>query len=179
VVIIRPVRKLYGSLPLSSDTRLTSTTALGDWYVKRIVVDRHPLLILVSSTSLLTILTLARDVRGLPGRLAELVASRLKRYGIDQQLIDAERNAMSSVAIAPTADRSVIGIMIEIGKVLPLYLEIGAWDETTLPSVEAQLARTPWHAGRRDSEVVWPDRAIRTLLKDLWSAAHDLHVSDP
>ena len=171
MVIIRPVRKLYASLPLSSDTQLTSTTALGDWYIKRIVVDRHPLLILVSSTSLLTILTPARDVKGLPGRLADLVASRLKRYGVGAQLIDAERNAMSPVAIAPTADRSVIGIMIEIGKVLPLHLEIGGWDETTLPFVEAQLARTPWHAGRRDSEVVWPDRAIHALLENRWRTA--------
>jgi hypothetical protein len=168
MVILRPVRKLYGSLPLSRDTQLASTTALGDWYLKRIVVDRHPLLILVSSTSLLTILTPARDVKGLPDRLADLVASRLKRYGVDRQLIDAEVNAMSSVAIAPTADRSVIGIMIEIGKVLPFHLEIGGWDETTLPFVEAQLARTPWHAGRRDSEVVWPDRAIHALLVDRW-----------
>jgi hypothetical protein len=168
VVILRPVRKLHGSLPISEDAPLGSTTALGDWYVKRIVVDRHPLLIIVSSTSLLTILTPARDVRGLPDRLADLVASRLKRYGVDPQLVDAERNAMSSVAIAPTADRSVIGIMIEIGKELPFHLEIGGWDETTLPFVEAQLARTPWHAGRREGEVVWPDQAIHALLKDRW-----------
>jgi hypothetical protein len=170
MVIVRPVRKLHGSLPLSSDTQLTSTTALGDWYLKRIVVDRHPLLILVSSTSLLTILAPARDVRGLPIRLADLVVSRLKRYGVDPQLIDAERNAMSAVAIAPTADRSVIGIMIEIGKELPFRLEIGGWDETTPPFVEAQLARTPWHAGRRESEVVWPDQAIHRLLADRWRA---------
>lgn len=171
MVILRPVRKLYGSLPPSRDTQLTSTTALGDWYLKRVVVDRHPLLILVSATSLLTILTPARDVKGLPGRLADLVTSRLKRYGVERHLIDAEINAMSSVAIAPTADRSVIGIMIEIGKVLPLHLDIGGWDETTLPFVEAQFARTPWHAGRRDSEVVWPGRAIHTLLEARWRTA--------
>ena len=168
MVVLRPVRKLYASLPPGEEVSAASTTALGDWYVKRIVVDRHPLLILVSSTSLLAIVTPARDVRGLPARLADLVASRLKRHGADARFVEAELSAMTPVAIAPTIDRSVIGIMIEIGKVLPLLLDIGAWDETTLPFVEAKLARTPWHAGRRESDVVWPDRAIHTLLENRW-----------
>jgi hypothetical protein len=170
MVILRPVRKLYGPLPITANAAHASTTALGDWYLKRIVVDRHPLLILVSSASLLAIVVPARDVRGLPARLADLVASRLTRYGIDSRLVEAERNAMTEVSIAPTVDRSVVGILIEIAKELPAHLEIGGWDETTLPFVEAQLARTPWHAGRRDNEVVWPDRAIHTLLENRWRA---------
>lgn len=96
------------------------------------------------------------------------MASRLKRYGVNPGLIDAEAAAMAPVAISPTVDRSVIGIMIEIGKVLPYHLEIGRWDETTLSFVEAQLARTPWHAGRRESEVIWPDRAVHILLENGW-----------
>jgi hypothetical protein len=43
VVILRPVRKLYGALPIPKNAAPVSTTALGDWYRKRIVVDRRPL----------------------------------------------------------------------------------------------------------------------------------------
>ena len=117
------------------------TTALGDWYVNRIVVDRRPLLILVSSTSLLSILAPARDVNGLPNRIAELVGARLRRAGISPELIEAEISAMSPVVLAPTVDRSVVGFMVELAFVVPYHVERGSWDETTLPFVENKLAR--------------------------------------
>jgi hypothetical protein len=39
MVILRPVRKLYGLLPITGNAADASTTALGDWYLKRVVVD--------------------------------------------------------------------------------------------------------------------------------------------
>jgi hypothetical protein len=168
MVVLRPVKALNNSLPLSNISAPASTTALGDWYAKRVVVDRKPLVVLVSSKSLLAIVISARDLRSLPDRLPELVASRLRRHDVDRRLIEREVAAMSPVVIAPTADRSVIGIMIQIANELPAHLEIGAWDESTLPIVEAQIAQTPWHAGRRQDEVIWPDRAIHDLLLKRW-----------
>ena len=79
MVILRPTRKALASLVPLTDVASGSDTALGDWYVNRIVVARRPLLLLVSSRSLLPILAPAREVRGLPMRLPGLVASRLKR----------------------------------------------------------------------------------------------------
>ena len=168
MVILRPTRKLHGPLPISSAVRATSTTALGDWYVNRITVDRRPLLILVSSTSLLPLLTPARDVRGLPGRLADLVATRLNRLGIARRLIDAELLAMEPVELAPTIDRSVLGIMVDFAKCLPYHLEVGGWDDTTLPFIEARLAKTPCRAGRRSDEVIFPEQAAPALLAARW-----------
>jgi len=137
MVVLRPVKALNNSLPLSNISAPASTTALGDWYAKRVVVDRKPLLVLVSS----------------------------KSHDVDRRLIECELGAMSPIVIAPTEDRSVIGIMIQIAKELPAHLEIGGWDESTLPFVEAQIAQTPWHAGRRQDEVIWPDRVIHDLLR--------------
>ena len=57
-------------LPSPSAIVAVSDTALGDWYVNRLVVDRQPLLLLVSSSSLLPLLMPARGVRSLPERLA-------------------------------------------------------------------------------------------------------------
>ena len=143
MVTLRPTRKLRSLLPATEIVPFTSDTALGDWYVNRIVVHRQPLLLFVSSTSLLPMLCPARDVRGLPDRLGALVRARLKRCGIDDQTIDAETRAMNSVVVGPTVDRSVLGIMVEFARVVPYYVEPGQWDETTLRLVEDRLAETP------------------------------------
>src|SRR5262245_55813673 len=119
MVILRPTRKLSSLLPTTAIGQSTSDTALGDWYLNRIVVHRQPLLLLVSSASLLSMLEPARDVRNLPIRLADLVEVRLKRLGTETCAIDAERTAMSRVKIAPTVNRSVLGIMVDFAKSVP------------------------------------------------------------
>lgn len=75
MVVLIATQKVRRYLPKDSEEPDESDTALGDWYVNRIVVDRKPLLILVSSASLLSILTPARSVRTLPDRLRELVTA--------------------------------------------------------------------------------------------------------
>jgi hypothetical protein len=171
MVVLRPTRKLFRSLPPSPSAVAVSDTALGDWYVNRLVVDRRPLLILLSTKSLLAALTLARDVQALPERLPRLIADRLGRLGVAERLIRAEVAAMTPVSIAPTDDRSVMGTLVDFAKVIPDYLEVGAWDETTLPFVEARLAKTPCHAARRFEEVIFPEDDAPTLLEQRWHAA--------
>ena len=111
-----------------------SDTALGDWYVNRLVVDRQPLLLLVSATSLLPILVPARDVRGLPERLPGLVERRLQGFGLDGVVIGAEARVMRDVLVAPTVDRSVLGIMVDFAKAVSWYLE----------PVSGPTRRCPW-----------------------------------
>src|SRR5215831_4671231 len=147
MVILRPIRKLHSILKPSRNVPSTSDTALGDWYVNRVVVDRQPLLLLVSSASLLPMIVPARDVRGLPVKLASLVEGRLKRLGVDESIVDREIVEMGTVVIGQTVDRSVLGIMVDFAKGIPYYLEPGRWDETALRAVEQRLARR--HATRR------------------------------
>ena len=155
-------------LPESPDAGASSETALGDWYVNRLVVDRKPLLILLSSRSLLPILMPDRDVRALPGRLPGLVAARLKRLRVASRLIDAETAAMAPVNIARTTDRSVLGIMVDFAKSIPYSLKRGGWDETTLPFVESRLAETPCYTSRGFEEVIFPERRAPELLAARW-----------
>ena len=159
---------------MSADTLRTSDTALGDWYVNRIVVDRRPLLLLVSSTSLLPILVPARAVRGLPARLASVVDARLRRLGLNDRLIVSETGAMETVMIGPTIDRSVLGIMVDFAKGLPHYLEPGPWDETALIGVEQRLAETPCRASQRSERVIFPDSKAPELLRMQWMANRPL-----
>ena len=170
MVLLRPTRKLLAALPLSAEGDEVSSTALGDWYVNRIVIDRRPLLLLLSSQSLLPILTPARDVRTLPARLPQVLAARLKRLGVPTRLVEAEVAAMPPVRIAKTIDRSVLGIMVDFAKGIPFYLEVGAWDETTLPFVEGRLAETPCHASRPFEAVIFPEKKAPELLAARWHA---------
>ena len=171
MVVLRRTRKLERFLPASARSSPASDTALGDWYVNRLTVDRQPLLLLVSSHSLLPALIPAREVRSLPDRLPEIVALRLQRLAVAPSLIDAELAAMASVAVGPTVDRSVVGIMVDFAKLIPYHLQPGAWDHTMLPSVEASLADTPCHVTRRFEDVVFPYRKAPELLLARWSTA--------
>lgn len=170
MVVLRRTRKLERLLPVSASPPAPSDTALGDWYVNRLTVDRQPLLLLVSSRSLLPILLPARDVRSLPDRLSDIVAARLRRLGVAAFLVGAELRAMEAVAVSVTTDRSVVGIMVDFAKSIPFHLEPGGWDETTLPFIEARLAETPCHAGRRFEDVVFPERKAPALLLARWGA---------
>jgi hypothetical protein len=157
-------------LPTADTVPVCGDTALGDWYVNRIVVDRQPLLLLVSSTSLLPILLPARDVRSLPARLGELVAARLRRWSIDVRAIDAEQQAMQTVVVGPTVDRSVVGIMVDFAKAVPYHLEPGKWNDETLEHVEGRLAETPCHAARSFDRVIFPEQKALELLRLKWLA---------
>lgn len=168
MVVLRPTRKLHASLPVSKPAPARSDTALGDWYVNRLVVDRRPLLLFVSSTCLLSLVVPARDLRGLPGRLAGLVDARLERLGIGPRTIELETRAMSPVMIGPTVDRSVLGMMVDFAKSLPFFLEPGRWDDTTLHTAEDKLAETPCFAGRSFAETVVPEQAAPALLRATW-----------
>jgi len=171
MVVLRATQKLAKVLPPSADAAAESDTALGDWYVNRLIVDRQPLLLLVSARSLLAIVTPAREVRELPKRLPSLVAARLKRLGIAGALVAAEKAAMDPVVVARTADRSVVGIMVDYAKMIPDYLPVGGWDATTLPFVEAKLEENPCHAAGPADSVIFPDKATPSLLSSRWHAA--------
>ncbi len=166
MVILRPTKKLRSLLPVAA-VSLRSDTALGDWYVNRIVVQRQPLLLLLSSTSLLPLVMPARDVRSLPDRLAVAVGSRLRRFDIENQIIEAELRAMHPVSVAATADRSVLGFMIDFAKLITHYSGHLRKDEE-LGALEDWLAETPCHATLSDDRVVFPYRKAPELLRTVW-----------
>jgi Domain of unknown function (DUF6933) len=77
---------------------------------------------------------------------------------------------MTPVAIGPTVDRSVLGIMVDFAKAVPYHLEPGHWNEGTLQLVEERLAETPCHAGRPFDRVIFPERRAPEILNAKWLA---------
>ncbi len=175
MVVLRATQKVLRLLPQSGHSPGASDTALGDWYVNRIVIARQPLLLLVSEKSLLSILTPARDVKGLPERLAETVATRLRRLDIDDAVVAAEIAAMSVVAVAKTADRSVTGQMVDFAKHLTYYMPETAWSDRDLRVAEGKLAEMPCRASGPFDKVIFPQDAALRLLADAWSGDGIVH----
>lgn len=169
VIILRRTKKLQKQLPASPEPLSESEGALGDWYANRIVVHRQPLVLLVSSKSLLAVLVRAKGVGGLPKRLPQIIESRLMRLGVDHEFIHQEVGTLDPVQVAPTADRSVVGIMVDYAKMIPYYVRPGFCD-AELAETEERLWGNPCHAGRPSGGAVFPDRKTHELLSLRWGA---------
>ena len=168
MVVLRATQKVLKLLPESADAATASTTALGDWYVNRIVVDRQPLLLLISSNSLLPAITTAHDVKSLPRRLASLIEARLSRLAVDERVLRLEAEALCDVAVARTENRSVLGQMVDFAKMLPFYLPENGWNESDLRVAEDRLAETPCRASGRFEDVIFPRETTLRLLESKW-----------
>jgi len=176
MVILRATQKVLRSLPETAGDTDISDTALGDWYLNRIIVDRQPLILLVSSASRLSMLTQARDVKSLPSRIGGMLAVRLQRLGVDPYLIHAEVEAMNVARIGRTCDRSITGQLVDFAKAIPYYLPVGtAADGAWLQLAEDKLAHTPCLCTRSESETIWPDRDSARLLAECWSKQKTVH----
>ena len=168
MVVLRPTKKLSGQLPMERAVTESSDTALGDWYVNRLVVDRRPLLLLVSSSSLLPVLLHARDVRSLPAKLGAIIEARLSRMGIEVSVVAAERNVMEPVRIAPTASRSVLGTVVDFAFLVSNYLDPGDWTDETLAVVADQIAQTPCRVSGPSDRTIFPRDRAPELLRAKW-----------
>jgi hypothetical protein len=168
VVTLRATQKVLKRLPPVSADDALSDTALGDWYVNRLVVDRQPLLLLVSSRSLLAIIEPARNLRLLPERLPCLVEQRLKRLGVEGGLIELEVMAMQPVRVGPTRDRSVLGTLVDFAKTIPVFLPVNDWHLDDLCLVEMRLAETPCRVPGSRRGVIFPQDDAPRLLEATW-----------
>jgi len=119
----------------------------------------------------LAIVTPARHVSTLPERLPDLVAGRLRRLQVPPSLIDAEVAAMTPLRVARTRDRSVLGTLVDFVKVIPFYLPVRGWDDTTLPFLEGRLAETPCRCAGRDEQVIWPGEDTIRFLWNRWQGS--------
>ncbi|MGI5180591.1 DUF6933 domain-containing protein [Dactylosporangium sp. CA-152071] len=71
------------------------------------------MLLLVNEPTLLPVLLPLAPVATAASRAVDRIAATMATYGADAAMIDAEVEQMSTRRIAPTANRSVVGIMTE------------------------------------------------------------------
>ena len=113
MLVIRGTKKLRGRVKgaLAADGD-ESTTALGDWFANALFW-RPQVALLVNSRTLLPVFMELAPAATLLERAPVAIGAVLRRHGVDETFLAAERKAMSEVRIAPTNDRRVVGVMNE------------------------------------------------------------------
>jgi hypothetical protein len=169
VLVVRGTKKLRhrvnGTPAVEGDA---STTALGDWFGNALFW-RPQVVLLVNSRTLVPVFTELAPAATLLDRVPGSIEAVLRRHGVDNAFLDAERLAMSDVRIAPTNDRSVVGVMNEFAFLGELHWKGGLQDLETLSLRMASLILGPLHhrAGSPDRElaaVVGGTDALATVI---------------
>ena len=142
--------------PAAADDAI-STTILGPWYAT--LLRRRPLLaLLVNQTTLLPLLTPLAPAATLLTRIPAAVADLLLAHHLPAQLVAAEYAAMAEVHLAPTANRSVVGILNEFAYLADVHQP----DPNGLLDLSVRLASTP--LGPLYQRHITPDRELAALI---------------
>ena len=113
VLMIRGTKKLRDRVTGAPADGEESTTALGDWFANALFW-RPQVVLLVNSRTLLPVFMELAPAATLLERAPAAIEAVLRRHGVDETFLAAERKAMSDVRIAPTNDRRVVGVMNEL-----------------------------------------------------------------
>ena len=114
---------------------------LGDWYATLLHTRRAQFVLAISRATLLPIVVTARDQRSFPARVASRLAEVLDAYGVPVDWIEREWRATSDVVYARTDDRSNVGVLTELQRLL--HGELEYFPDATLTELSLRLAQTP------------------------------------
>lgn len=135
-----------------------STTALGDWYATALFW-RPQVALVVNARTLVPVLLPLAPAASLLDRIPEAIEQVLRAHGVDDAFVTAERAAMAQVRLAPTADRSVVGMMTEFGHLGAMFAASG---EVDLLRLSLRLASTP--VGPLRSSTGFPDLELADVV---------------
>ena len=114
MLILRCTAKMLGRLKVRPAAASSpSTTALGNWYATILPVRPVHLVLLVNESTRLPVVLPARELSTLTARIPGAIADVLRDLGVDPDVIERERQAMTEIVIDKTANRSVLGTMNE------------------------------------------------------------------
>jgi len=142
VIVLRCTAKLLARLgDVPAVASAMSSSRLGDWYATLVRVRRGQFVLAISRETLLPVVVTARDLRSFPQRMSERLVEMLEAYGVPAEAIDSERDAMREIAFARTDDRSTVGVLVDLQRLLVYGLN----DHPSISLLEQSLhlAQTP------------------------------------
>ncbi|MBL8776863.1 MAG: plasmid pRiA4b ORF-3 family protein [Acidimicrobiales bacterium] len=161
MLVVRGTKKLRDRVkgPVAAADEV-SATALGDWFATALFWKPQVALLVNQRTFLPVFMELA-PAATLLDRIPAAVEAALRRQGVDEAFIATERAAMGEVRIAPTNDRSVVGVMTEFGLHAGWAREKRPTDLDDLSRRLATMLLGPLMKGDGPGS---PDRALAALV---------------
>ncbi|MBY5163576.1 DUF6933 domain-containing protein [Salsipaludibacter albus] len=163
MIVIHATKKLRDRVradPPTADE--DSTGRLGNWYANALFV-RPQLALFVNETTLVPLLTPLAPAAGLLDRFPAALGELLAAHRLPRAFIDRELAAADELRLAPTANRSVLGVMNEFAYLARHYLR-----DTQIPrellDVSLELAQTPT-SPLRDRHG-FPDRELQAFAAE-------------
>lgn len=161
MLIVHGTRRFRDRVPgVPTEATDQSTTLLGCWYAG-LLRWRPAAALFVNELTLLPVLIPLAPARTLLQRVPAAVAEVLEAHDVPRQLIECEVAAMGELRLAPTANRSVVGMINEFGYLADASREDYAAD---LVGLSVRLAATPCSLLYRRH--VSPDRELAALVAD-------------
>lgn len=159
VVIVHGTQRFRDRVPgVPAGPKDRSTTLLGSWYAT--MLRWRPLVALfINECSLLPMLVPLAPARTVLERIPDAVADLLAAHHVPREVIDGEVTEMAALRVAPTANRSVVGIMNEFGFLADALSDDGVGD---LLSLSVRLAATP--CGPLYRRHISPDCELAALI---------------
>lgn len=161
MVIVHGTQRFRDRVPtVSAGTSDRSTTLLGSWYAT-LLRWRPAVALFVSERTLVPVLIPLAPARTLLRRLPAAVADVLAAHQVPRQLIDSEVAELDVALMAPTASRSLVGVMTEFGHLADAFRDDQVDD---LLGLAVRLAATPCSPlyGRHVSS----DRELAALVEE-------------
>ncbi len=139
--IVHATKALLGRVGLTDPaSEVESTTLLGPWFAT-IATGRAQIALLVNEATLLPVLLPLAPSRSLFRRFPTALADVLAAHGMSKGVIDAELVAMSEGVTRRTANRSMVGMLVEFTFLTGHHRREAPGLDLTQLSVD--LARTP------------------------------------
>ena len=137
----------------------TSTTVLGAWYAS-VLRWRRPAALFVNERTLLPLVMPLAPARTLLTRFPDALAELLAAHRVPAPLIDSEHAEARDHRLAPTANRSLVGVMNEFA----FLADLDRVGQPDLMRVSMRLATTP--CGPLFQRHISPDRELAALIAE-------------
>ena len=145
--------------PVDADSLARPTTTLGNWY-GTVVPWRRPLALFVNEATLLPVLAPLAPAASVMARFPQALASALSAHGVAPSFAAREGEGMRDYQLAKTANRSVVGVMVEFTHLADAFRD-GVPDPDLL-ALALRLSRTP--CSPLYGKHISPDRELAALL---------------
>ena len=161
MIVVHGTRAFREQVPApAAEQDDASTALLGSWYAT-VLRWRRPAALFVNETTLLPAVLPLAPAKTLLHRLPDALAELLTAHGVPAALVEAERAEAIEHRVAPTSNRSVVGVMNEFA----FLANVDRSDREDLLRLALRLSRTP--CGPLYQRHISPDRELAAAVAAL------------